>query len=521
MLNGWLRTMFDARGPLAMLSAAVIGAVLLPALTRMLLDHAPLYDELLHMLSARGVIATGEPVIDSGTYPRAELFTRSVAVALERLGDNPVAARLPALLSGMLLIGLIGAWTCRHAGWLAGTAAGVLLAMAPSSISLSVLARFYTMHGLVVAVMLIALYEALAPGRSRATVIGLAVLALLLLPLGLHLQATTVISAGAGVIAVLAVTLVERWATIGPVLAKRPLVSSASVVGVTAVGLLATWQLGLIEQFGATPLWAADRSDRIGYYNSNLVLDMPLLWPLLPLAALTTIVGHRRLGVFCSVLVLTALIVHSIAAQKAVRYFYHVLPFVCVLWGYGFRQAVLVLAGAVERFAPVLRSGSVAAAFLLAAFGIANSQEGQRTVKLVLGRGDPADVIGYAAEADWSLALPQLEAFVGSADRVVVSSSVKGLYVLGRYDYELNASVVLETETGTEFGRDPRTGRQAIGTAASVGEVLAEPGSALVVIENEKLNNPSGAPEDAIELIESHCTAIEVPPASQLAAWTC
>ena len=75
-----------------------------------------------------------------------------------------------------------------------------------------------------------------------------------------------------------------------------------------------------------------------------------------------------------------------------------------------------------------------------------------------------------------------------------MSAGVKGLYFLGRYDYEVNASVVQETETGQEFGRDPRTGRQAISSADSVARVVAEPGRSLVIVEEQKLGRNGGVP---------------------------
>jgi hypothetical protein len=516
-----LRRVLDARGVVAILAAATFGAVLMLLLTRQMLDHPPFYDELLHLLSARGVVATGEPIIDSGVYSRAEFFTRVVALALQAWGDDPIAARLPALVSAAVLVALIGGWCCYRAGWLAGTVSGALLAAAPLTLSLAVFVRFYTMHALIVAGMLIAVFEMLTPGRSRRARGILGAIALVLLPLAYHLQVTTAISIGAGVLGALSLAGVDHYDRIRMFVSQRPLSVAIGVIGTIAVCLLGVWQLGLLDMLGETPLWAQDSAGRITYYNTYLAGDFPLLWPLLPLAALGAAKMNARLGLFCIVVVAAILVVHSIAAQKAARYVYYALPFICVLWGCGFRQLVLLLGTAVQTAARMPGASALTAALALAMLTVANSQEGQRTVKLVLGRAQPEAVLGLSLEADWSIAAETLRSSVALADRLIVSSSVKGLYTYGRYDYELNASVVRETESRDEFGRDVRTGRQAIGTAESVARVLDEPGLTLVIIEDEKLDNDAGAPRSAVDVIRARCSAIPLPAESRIFAWRC
>ena len=98
---------------------------------------------------------------------------------------------------------------------------------------------------------------------------------------------------------------------------------------------------------------------------------------------------------------------------------------------------------------------------------------------------------------------------------------MKALYYLGRYDYELNATIVPETETRAEFGRDRRTGRQAIGTADSIRKVLTRPGETLVVIETSKIGRSSGVNEQAYEVIQSHCEELALPGDDRVRAWWC
>jgi hypothetical protein len=98
---------------------------------------------------------------------------------------------------------------------------------------------------------------------------------------------------------------------------------------------------------------------------------------------------------------------------------------------------------------------------------------------------------------------------------------MKSLYYLGRYDYELNASIVAETDTGADFGTDERTGRKAIGSAAAVSQVLGQPGTSLVVIEDEVLNRETGVSRAAAEALVPLCTKVALRPGAGLSVWQC
>jgi hypothetical protein len=108
-----------------------------------------------------------------------------------------------------------------------------------------------------------------------------------------------------------------------------------------------------------------------------------------------------------------------------------------------------------------------------------------------------------------------------SADLVVTSNAMKALYFLGRYDYELNASIVPETVTGLEFGVDARTGQRAIGTAKSVERVLELHGTALVILEEEKIGKANGVPADAAAVIQSRCRSVDLAATPGIRAWLC
>ena len=512
------------RRPWAMAVAAAIGVTLLAVATRNMIDHVPLYDELLHVLAARGVLETGEPVIGDGAYRRSELFTRVVALSFASLGQSLVAARVPALLAAAALVALVGAWVARRIGLFAGIAAAAILASAPETIQLSVLARFYTLHALAVAVGFIAAYEAAIPGRRPPAKLALVILALIALAVALHLQLTTVVAAAACLAGLLAVSAQDHWSRVREWAMTRSRAFLAGALLAVIVGSVVLWQIGalMLERLGPPPLWSRGRADRASYYLESMAGSMPLLWPLLPLAALATFQLNRRLAVFCATVLISALVVHSLAPFKATRYIYYLLPVMAVLWGGGLIFVAGWIARALQRARPAARPAvSIAIAFLVVGLLLVNSELGFRTSRLVLGKARQIDILPYATEGDWVGASVVLKPMVADSQRIVVSSGVKALHALGRFDYELNPSVVPETESGTEFGLDRRTGRRAIGTADSLALLLDEPGRTLVVADAEKVGVPSGITPAVLKLIAARCSPVAVPEETRVVAWQC
>jgi len=352
--------------------------------------------------------------------------------------------------------------------------------------------------------------------------LAVAVLAALI-PLGWHFQDTTIIALGALAGSMLVLLVVDKWTVVRAIFRRRPAVSFGFLGLVLSVVFIAIGYGGLLERLGKSALWAADNQSRFQYYLVEFRDDLPLLWPLFPLAVLIALVNpaHRRLAVFCTVAVGSALLVHSIAAQKSLRYIYYLVPLMCVLWGIGLAN---VVAAATSRDAqrgvmgfvrsPVIALAVIAAVLLL-------SQEGARALNLVLGRDTNSANRPYASEPDWTPLVAELEPRARDADVVVTSNSMKAIYYLGRYDFELNATIVPETESQSEFGRDRRTGRQAIGTAESIKQVLGRPGKTLVVIEASKIGRSSGVTTEAFAVIASKCEELSLPEGGGVRAWWC
>jgi hypothetical protein len=492
----------------------------LALMARGVIDHVPLYDELLHFLSARGLIATGHLAIAEGSYTRAQLFTRIVALFVDHDGATLVSARMPSLIFAMLLVWLLTTWLAPRLGWFGALVAGAVLCLLPPTIEIAVFARFYTLHALVVTIIAVLFYEAGLPQRSTTFRVSIAIAVLVLAALGLHLQDTTIIAVaamGAGTLAVLAM---DHWEVVGPILRRYPIRIGAGVMVMLSAGIAVGSLLGLTQRLMEAPLWAMHAAHRPFFYLVAFADTMPFLWAIFPVIAVIAWYSQRRLTLFCLVALVAAFIVHSIAAQKSIRYVYYILPLYCVVWGCAASSIVdwLRTLGSSNAMTERNRQLSV---LLLFGVTIALSVEGQRAVKLALSRLTPREALVYAVEADWRSGVAVLQPLVSGASHVVTSNAMKSIYYFGRYDYELNASIVTETDTMEEFGKDERTGMQAIGTAASVDKVLHMPGKTLVVLENETMNLDSGVPANAVALIKERCVAIAVPVEAEISAWTC
>ena len=500
----------------------LIGLLFVPLITHSIIDHPPEYDELLHVLAARGIVETGQPVIAEGEYPRAYLYTRIVSLVTEPGERELQLARLPAVVAGALLVALLGAWVSSKAGWLAGFATAAVLTIIPETPYLSVLVRFYTLHALLMTIMLALIYEALALQRVLKTRIILSVLAAGTFVLGMQFQVLSQVTALGGLTAAVMLVAYDRRASIMTFVKTHPLVSIVAVLTLLAAAFYVAPMLNVVEKLrGVTPAWSITKANDWFFYIKNFTPRLPMIWPLFPALVLLAWLDNRRMTLFFSVVVIVCLVISSIASQKATRYVYHFIPAIAILSGLGLKAAIQFGSEFLSRrlslghFTSLMLATGVALACLL------NAVEVQRAIKLATGKGTVDNSVPVMAEPDWSLALPQLKPYLESADTVVVSSGVQSLYAYGRYDFELSRTVIDDTLTREEFGHDGRTGRSVISTPESINTVIGQPGVELVILENRMINKTYSAPVETVVQINERCSALDIAPESQLSAWLC
>jgi hypothetical protein len=165
----------------------------------------------------------------------------------------------------------------------------------------------------------------------------------------------------------------------------------------------------------------------------------------------------------------------------------------------------------------------MASVLVLTTFSVsfAASQEGYRNARLLLGLDPYSKVLAYGDETSWSSAQALLLRLAARADAIVTSNAMKAIFYLGRYDYELNASIVPETDTGAEFGTDARTGGVAISTAESLTQVLRTHAAVLIVAENEKVGRDHGVPARTAAVAQTQCDAVRVSDTAGITVWWC
>ena len=224
----------------------------------------------------------------------------------------------------------------------------------------------------------------------------------------------------------------------------------------------------------------------------------------------------------------TTLALHSLAAQKDERYVFYILPFIAVLLGVGLttaitgywnwlRRALPDLLGERASFAMIGRvATALAAAGVLFAF--ANNPPAADVLRMLAG-APKVERLDDSWIANWPAETAALQPIVEPPTILVTSSGMKAIYYLGDYDFELNANVADETDTGRDFGIDERTGRQALSSPASVELLMSCYSDIVFVIDESRWSRDTAVPIATSALIEMRAERLPTRPESALLAF--
>jgi hypothetical protein len=489
-------------------------------------ERPPKTDELYHLLAARSWAENGTLAIADGQYLRARGYTIATAVMYELFGTSIGAGRLLAALGAAVQVATLGLWVRWVASARAAWIAGLLLLFSHESLLLSQFARFYTWHAAFVLIAAVSAYALVHadPERHRWRAIGLAALALASLHLAMQLQDTTVImiaALGAWGAVLFVTSPATAWLRSSPrlMIGGAVLLALAGALFAYAARdpLLAKWQ-----SFRQVAEWAKGRSDHQSYYFWLLLETFGWLFAMLPLAVLTAWRSYRRPVLFCVLILLVGLALHSVAGMKAVRYVYYLLPFMFVIWA----LAVEAAAPVISRFlsggwewsgwpAPLqslIRAGLAVVVVAMAILGVPDLQLGARAAVKALRTGSIEMAEDYPAigreEYDWRPWLPALRPLTANSILITADEN-RTLYYLGDYDVLLNRTILWDF-TKREFARDPRTGRIGISTGASLARVIACYPSGTILIP-EKRWRSADVTDDAADVIERETRRVALP----------
>ena len=439
--------------------AAAILAVLATIATRTGLIHgSPEFDELYHLLAARGWLETGRFAILDGEYTRGGAYTWLVAKLFAITGSDSLATgRLVSVAMSALLVPVIVIWARAHAGWVAAGFALIFVILWPRGIIEAQLLRFYSFHTLSFAFGAICVYQASLARRSAQPV--WAVLAVAALFLAVKLQIITVI----GVLGIC--VWLYFLILLSLPLSNRQRAYALGGTVLMCLGVLGAAQMtGLLQKAWAIYRWVPDHAleqlNYAGFYHRQMALIYPVMWALTPLLLVLALLRNARLTLFCLCIYVTSFFVHSFGGMKFLRYLSYSTPFLFVIWGLGLAQVVGFAQARLGRPAGYA-IGAVLLALILATDGAPRRAFALATGTFPADRGDWSELADLAG--DW----------VDDAAYVVTTRELHTTVILGRYDLLYNDGRLSELPGGQDFVVDFRTGRPVIGSPAAFGAVLA------------------------------------------------
>ena len=516
------------------LEAGLLGAVAL-ALRLVNLDHTAYVDELNHVMAAASLLSEGTLLLE-GTYEytRARLFTWMVAGAYLVFGESLVAARIPAVVAGTLLVVVTFLWVRTAAGRWEGWTAGILLMLAPQAIYHSQLARFYAVQALFVVGAAWCVY-ALATGprrpwhRRRVGLLAGGAVALGVAAMGVQINSLVGLAAiGGWLVAVLGLQVLRS---------DRPLRAyrvPAAVVGLLGGAILVwLWVSGTLAgataAFGHVDVWARGQETNLRYYHYHLLSHYPLLWAPFPIVAVLAL--RRRARATSLWLAIFVLVVgaHSVAPQKASRYIFYALPFFFALTGMVVGPLLRAVLGEFRTFAgrwlgrrtaAAAAVGILAVSLVFAAWGNAAFSY---TARMVVGddAGWPFDVL-YRGEADWRGVAEDLGREIREASAVVTSTELKAVYFLGRNDVILSANYLGVTEEGEPreaFSRNWKTDVPMMVRPGSVEQVVGCRPSGLILVEDNHWRQSWSVPNETADTVEALTQRVALDPGRRIHAF--
>ncbi|MGK7871122.1 hypothetical protein [Falsiroseomonas sp. E2-1-a20] len=473
----------------------------------------PQADELYHFYAARSYLADGSLSVFSGTYLRAADFTRLVAAAMSLFGDSLSAARVPSLLASAVLVATLYLWLRREAGRGAAAIAAALLIFLYPNVLVGTLVRFYALQALLFWLGTALLYRVVVEARPRFGSAMLSGVALLLLVAAARLQIVTLIGLAAfGAWAALYLT----WRMRDAVPRLWLVLGWLGLLVATGVLAYAVAQTGfgarLLQTYRSAALWAEPNRDNVFFYYHLLARHYGILGNYLPLAALAAFAFRPRPALYCGVVLAGGLVLHSFGGMKQDRYVAYLMPHLAALWAMALwpllialRDRLIVLLAQRWRLARPLVTAAVA--LLLAALLVKETSMLERTVRSIVLSPDRPLVMDVGR--GWQANRARLVPLVWDAEVFIADDDLQAAYHVGRADFFMNRSQLLENDPPDEFVRDFRTGTPMISSADSLRTIFACFDRGLLVSGDLAL---SWLTAEAREVIAAHSTPLELVP---------
>jgi len=482
------------------LSAEVVLLMLMAMLVRSVgLGEEALHDELYHFLAACGLLEHGDFLIvaNAEPYNRVAFFTRMVAVCMDLFGQTLPVARIPALLAGSIMVGVVFVWLRLNGERMAGWLAAILITMDPQLIQLSQIVRFYTLQHLAFLLGSIGVFVLLYHIRSTITKSITFCLTVTALLLAFIIQPVSVFGIGGlFLFAAAAIYWMKirhlRWKVQQWIALTAGAISCAVIVYAYKAGLIAKF----IAMMNYADLWAAASVDNHRFYYAILHTNYaPLLSPF-PLLMLLAVRKQPRLTILCASVFGMGIISLSIAAWKAERYFSYLLPFFFIVVAIGLSSGLASLYRYLcallsqTRFALISPKGKfvVTVSMVVAIFGFAMlGNYAFLTTARLLTRDHQVSfpLMGPKDGAlSWSQAAAKLKRIASEVEVVVSSDDLKAIHYLGRVDYILSPNSLRSLP---EFTLDRFTNAPLVVSVDAIATIMKRHRSGLFVVQSMSL----------------------------------
>jgi hypothetical protein len=489
------------------------------------LDKPPRFDELYHMLGARGYLEHGEPRIAEGAYERARYFTAAIALLFRAFGESFVVGRLPAVVCTSLLVAFLFTWVRGVAGLQAAWFAAIAFLISPFATQIAQEVRFYAPFTLFFWLGAMAVYAASTAERlSLGRLAWFSLAAAVCLGSALYLQPLTLIGI-LGLSLWLGIQVGLPWLRTVP----RGYALVALALAILAVALMGFVRISplneLLHRYRWTPLFDAATQDQFWFYHQWLNFYYPTLWPLFPLAAFMALAHRARPALFCLCVFVVALLLLSFGGSKSLLYATFALPFLFVLWGMAFayvwarlRGFVLDVINSALRGLGISPSPAMTTVLLSATVGfvlLANTAT-IRTATMLAGIAVPPE----RPYPRWWDAAEALEPWLSQASIVITASELDALYYLGEYDILLEKSRISEQPPpSVEFGQDQRTGRPIVSTPESVDRIISCFPDGVIVTDDFRWRRPAYIDDATADLIVRRTEPIPLPSETRILAF--
>lgn len=513
--------------------AFLLLAILLYAIN---LGSPPRFDELYHVLGARGYLAHGEPRIADGAYERVFLFTLTVAQLFAWFGESLSVARLPGLISMAVLATALFAWLRAVAGPAAAWLGAGAFLVSPFAVHVAQDIRFYGPNAMFFTLGALAIYAAFerradapAPPMQEALrpKAALLLVAALMLVAALYLQAVTLIGAvgiGLWLLPQLPWRRMADWARTRRGTALLLGLVALALLAVAAFALMPVWAQ-ILHRFRWVPTWNEPSKNQFWFYHQWLLLYYPTLWPLFPVAVLMAVTYRPRPAMFCVAIFGTAFVLHSLAGPKALLYVTYSLPFLFALWGMALASVLSPLGRFFARLgqavpralglgtAPRLGTGAAVAAV---AFLVLANPATVRTATMLAGVTIPPEV----PDPNWRDVGALLGDEIRTASVVIVTNELHSLYHFGRADIVISTSRLSELPGDKgEFTPDYRTGIPVVSTTQAIDQIIACFPDGLIITENTRWRQRGALTEAVADEIVRRTEPVSLPPGTGLRAY--